>query len=116
MTTVDGPRWGLAVLCCAVSLSAAGASARQSKPQPKPQDPVEPARAALRTLQFDKAITLLNGAGNAGNADAQYLLALMYLGAVHWPMPRKTVQPLRPTCSWRWAPMRAPWTRPAPAR
>ncbi len=53
--------------------------------QVKPQDPVEPARAALRTLQFDKAIALLNGAGNAGNADAQYLLALIYLNGVGVP-------------------------------
>ncbi|HEY4970414.1 MAG TPA: hypothetical protein VII35_10940, partial [Steroidobacteraceae bacterium] len=67
-----------AALCCAMSLSAAAA-------QPKhvaPKDPLEPARAALRTLQFDKAITLLSTAGDAGNADAQYLLGLMYLNGV----------------------------------
>ncbi len=46
------------------------------------KDPLEPARAALRTLQFDKAITLLGTAGDAGNADAQYLLGLMYLNGV----------------------------------
>src|ERR1700685_859659 len=68
----------LAALCCAMSLAAAAA-------QPKrvaPKDPLEPARAALRTLQFDKAITLLGAAGDAGNADAQYLLGLMYLNGV----------------------------------
>src|SRR5580692_8548116 len=81
MMTLDGARVRIAALCCAISLSAYGAPAKQIKPQ----DPVEPARAALRTLQFDKAIALLNGAGNAGNADAQYLLALMYLNGVGIP-------------------------------
>src|SRR6266850_1496413 len=81
MTSIDGARLRFAALCCAISLSANGAPAKQSKPQ----DPVEPARAALRMLQFDKAITLLNGAGNAGNANAQYLLALMYLNGVGVP-------------------------------
>ncbi len=51
-----------AALCCAVSLSAAGAP---GKP-PAHKDPLEPARAALRTLQFDKAIALFNAAGNDG--------------------------------------------------
>src|SRR5258708_27713277 len=86
MTTIDGARIDgarvrFAALCCAISLSAFGAPAKQAKAQ----DPVEPARAALRTLQFDKAITLLNGAGNAGNADAQYLLALIFLNGVGVP-------------------------------
>src|SRR3984957_12315522 len=81
MTTIDGTRMRFAALCCVISLSASGAPAKQVKPQ----DPVEPARAALRTLQFDKAIALLNGAGNAGNAKAQYLLALMYLNGVGIP-------------------------------
>ena len=71
-------RGSIAALCCIISLSAAAAPARQSKPK----DPLEPARAALRTLQFNKAIELLSGAGNAGNADAQYLLGLMYLNGV----------------------------------
>ena len=82
MTTIDGARVRVAALCCAISLSAYGAPPAK---QVKPRDPVEPARAALRTLQFDKAISLLNGAGNAGNADAQYLLALMYLNGVGVP-------------------------------
>src|ERR1700692_2432807 len=83
MTTLSGARVKFAALCCAISLSAGGAPAKQAK---KPQDPVEPARAALRTLQFDKAIALLNGAGNAGNVDAQYLLALIYLNGVGVPV------------------------------
>src|SRR5260221_8968934 len=78
MTTIDGARVPIAALCCAISLSAYGAPAKQAKPK----DPLEPARAALRTLQFDKAIALLHAAGNAGNADAQYLLGLIYLNGV----------------------------------
>src|ERR1700732_5502354 len=81
MTAIDGARVRFAALCCAISLSAGAAAPKQSKPQ----DPVEPARAALRTLQFGKAITLLNGAGNAGNVNAQYLLALIYLNGVGVP-------------------------------
>src|ERR1700732_48879 len=71
-------RVSIAALCCIISLSAAGAPAKQNKPK----DPLEPARAALRTLQFSKAIDLLNSAGSAGNAGAQYLLGLMYLNGV----------------------------------
>src|SRR6202521_2318841 len=81
MTTIDGARMRFAALCCAISMSAGGAPAKQAKPQ----DPGEPARAALRTLQYDKAIALLNGAGNAGNTNAQYLLALIYLNGVGVP-------------------------------
>src|ERR1700685_928621 len=81
MTAIDGARMRIAAVCCAISLSAGGAPVKP----PKPQDPVEPARAALRLLQFDKAVALLNGAGVAGNADAQYLLALIYLNGVGVP-------------------------------
>jgi ankyrin repeat protein len=45
-------------------------------------DPLEPARAALRTLQFSRAIELLSAAGTGGNPEAQYLLGLMYLNGV----------------------------------
>src|ERR1700732_4094331 len=77
-------RFLIAALCCAMSLSAATAHAQAAAPAKHvaPKDPLEPARAALRTLQFDKAITLLRTAGDAGNADAQYLLGLMYLNGV----------------------------------
>jgi ankyrin repeat protein len=78
MTTLRALRGSVAALCCAVSLCAAAAPAKYDKIK----DPLEPARAALRTLQFNKAIELLNAAGNAGNADAQYLLGLMYLNGV----------------------------------
>src|ERR1019366_1473610 len=71
-------RFAIAALCCVVSLGAAALTAKQTKPK----DPLEPARAALRTLQFNKAIELLGAARSAGNADAQYLLGLMYLNGV----------------------------------
>src|SRR5579859_4134923 len=68
----------LLALCCAFALSAANAAPQLSAAK----DPLEPARAALRTLQFDKAIRLLGAAVNSGNPDAQYLLGLMYLNGV----------------------------------
>ena len=68
----------IAALCCLIGLCAAAAPAKPVKPK----DPLEPARAALRTLQFNKAIELLGAAGTGGNADAQYLLGLMYLNGV----------------------------------
>ena len=45
-------------------------------------DSLEPARAALRTLQFNRALQLLTTAATAGNPEAQYLLGLMYLNGV----------------------------------
>src|ERR1700692_1851581 len=68
----------MAAAGCAISLLTAAAPAKHTKPA----DPLEPARAALRTLQFDKAIAILTTAGNAGNGDAQYLLGLIYLNGV----------------------------------
>jgi uncharacterized protein len=67
----------IAALCCVIGLAAAAAPPKQPV-----KDPLEPARAALRTLQFDKAISLLDAAGTKGNADAQYLLGLIYLNGV----------------------------------
>ena len=64
--------------CCAVGLSTAWAGASLTGAA----DPLEPARAALRTLQFSKAIDLLGAAGSAGNPDAEYLLGLIYLNGV----------------------------------
>src|SRR6202795_305217 len=78
MLTPHRARRLIAALCCALSLSAAAAPAKHVAPK----DPLEPARAALRTLQFDKAIALLSAARDAGHADAQYLLGLMYLNGV----------------------------------
>ncbi len=47
-----------------------------------PKDRLEPAREALRTLQFERAASLLDAAGRSGDAEAQYLLGLMYLNGV----------------------------------
>lgn len=65
-------------LCGIIGLSAAAAAPGQVRAK----DPLEPARAALRTLQFAKAIELLSAAGSAGNPDARYLLGLIYLNGV----------------------------------
>jgi len=46
------------------------------------KDALEPARAALRTLQYDKAVAFLSVAGKAGNPAADTLLGLMYLNGV----------------------------------
>ena len=64
-------------LLLALALPAAAAQTSAA-----PKDPLEPARAALRTLRFDEAIRLLGAAADAGSADAQYLLGLMYLNGV----------------------------------
>ena len=78
MKTRRDPLGPIAALCCALSLSVAQAATRPGAAK----DPLEPARAALRTLQFDKAIQLLGAGANADNPDAQYLLGLMYLNGV----------------------------------
>jgi ankyrin repeat protein len=71
-------RVSLALLCCVIGLTAAAAPAIQAKSK----DSLEAARAALRTLQFNKAIELL---GADGSAPAQYLLGLVYLNGVGVP-------------------------------
>ena len=73
--------WILTGLGCA-SAAAAPHSAKTAVRQ----DALEPARAALRTLQFEKATALLTALGNAGNPDAEYLLGLMYLNGVGVPL------------------------------
>src|SRR5258707_624016 len=81
--------WPLLASCliaapwCASAVGAPGSV----KPTPRQvstaqQIALEPARAALRTLQFDKAAALLTTLGNAGNPQAEYLLGLMYLNGV----------------------------------
>jgi ankyrin repeat protein len=68
----------------ALFLSVAACTAVAAAPahRPAPPDALEPARAALRSLQFDQAIRLLTSAGDAGDRDAKYLLGLMYLNGV----------------------------------
>src|SRR5450631_448189 len=78
MSKINHRCWRTIALCCAFSISATAAPAKQAKPK----DPLEPARAALRTLRFSRAIELLSAASNAGNADARYILALIYLNGV----------------------------------
>jgi ankyrin repeat protein len=85
------------LFCIIASLWCAGAvgAAVAAKPS-APQDALEPARAALRTLQFDKAAALLTALGNAGNPDAEYLLGLMYLnGVAVMPDPARGVTLIR---------------------
>jgi len=72
-----------AAFCLILCLFAAAASGKDLKD--RRADPLEPARAALRTLQYDKAIALLQPASIAGNAAAQYLLGLIYLNGVGIP-------------------------------
>jgi TPR repeat protein len=65
-------RGSIAALWLALSLSAAAAQPKYTAVK----DPLEPARAALRTLQFNRAIDLLQSAAHGGNPEAQYLLGL----------------------------------------
>ena len=82
MNATRGRHLILAALYGAFSLSAAAAPAPAPAATSTRADALEPARAALRTLQFDKAVALLRVAGDAGNADAQYMLGLIYLNGV----------------------------------
>ncbi|HEX3397438.1 MAG TPA: ankyrin repeat domain-containing protein [Steroidobacteraceae bacterium] len=67
----------IATLCGAPAHHAMAAAPRTAT-----SDPLEPARAALRTLQFQQALALLDIAQRSGNAEAEYLLGLMYLNGV----------------------------------
>ena len=69
-----------AVCCCLFSALNIAAPAAPGR------DPLEPARAALRTLQFNTAMNLLRAGANASNPGAQYLLGLMYLSGVGTPV------------------------------
>jgi ankyrin repeat protein len=74
-------RSGLWLTCAFLSIgSSIVASAAPSAGSSK--RPLEPAYAALRSLQFSRALSLLSEAVDTGNADAQYLLGLMYLNGV----------------------------------
>ena len=66
--------------CLAISLLASALFAKEAPSSAK--DPLEPALAALRTLQYQRAIGLFDTAANAGNTRAQYLLGLIYLNGV----------------------------------
>src|SRR5258708_26286032 len=81
--------WPLLAWCLIAAPWCTGAVGAPGSVKPTPrqvstaeQIALEPARAALRTLQFDKAVALLTAPGNAGNPEAEYLLGLMYLNGV----------------------------------
>jgi ankyrin repeat protein len=74
------------LLAAALTAAAGVGFAAPSAPPPRrplPADLLEPAHAALRALQFAKAIQLLTDMH--GDADAQHLLGLMYLNGVGVP-------------------------------
>ena len=65
-------------ICCAFGAAAAAPPPDHSRAK----HALEPAYAALRSLQFTRAVGLLSDSTNAGNPEAQYLLGLMYLNGV----------------------------------
>ena len=71
--------WPPARAAAAAAVAAPASAAARASPA---RDPVETARAALRTLQFDKAVAALRPAAEAGNAKAESLLGLIYLNGV----------------------------------
>src|SRR5258708_36634427 len=78
--------WPLLAWCLIAAPWCTGAVGAPGSVKPTPrqvstaeQIALEPARSALRTLQFDKAVALLTAPGNAGNPEAEYILGLMYL-------------------------------------
>jgi ankyrin repeat protein len=66
------------VIACILSAPATGAPAKNDTAT----DALEPVHAALRTLQFDRAIELLGSARYSALPEAQYLLGLMYLNGI----------------------------------
>lgn len=72
----------LGLWCAGAVAARGGVKPTAQQVQTAQQAALEPARAALRTLQFDKARALLTTLGNAGNPEAEYLLGLMYLNGV----------------------------------
>ena len=76
------PSRALALLCCCLpsagTLVWAAAATAPSKAPPQ----LEAARVALRTHQPSQAASLLRTTADAGNAEAQYLLGLLYLSGV----------------------------------
>jgi ankyrin repeat protein len=76
MTRGAAPRCLFAAAIMWMAALASAAPARHTLPD----DPLAPAHAALRSLQFAKAVQLLGDLHN--NAAAQYLLGLIYLNGV----------------------------------
>ncbi len=65
-------RYAARALCLSLVAVAGVAAARAPA-----ADSLEPARAALRSLRFDRAARLLSAAADAGDADADYLLGMI---------------------------------------
>jgi ankyrin repeat protein len=63
----------LCACACAAAAVSSGAAAKEA---------LEPAREALRTLQFGRAVELLSAAAKSGDPEAEYLLALVYMNGV----------------------------------
>ncbi len=72
----SSPRLAFIAAVCTMTLGAIAAPAGT-----RAHDPLDPARAALRSLQFAKALEILGPLARA-NADAQYLLGLMALNGI----------------------------------
>ena len=71
---------GVALLACLLPAAARAAHTPAPAARRPLTDPLAAPHAALRELQFSRAIQLLNNL--PGNADAQYLLGTMYLNGV----------------------------------
>src|SRR5437763_16576024 len=75
------PRAALLAVLGMLAVGAALAAPRQfSRP-----DPLEGVKTAIRLKKFAEAATALQKLAGAGNADAQYMLAVFYLNGVNGP-------------------------------
>src|SRR2546430_7570345 len=75
------PRAALLAVLGMLAVGAALAAPRQfSRP-----DPLEGVKTAIRLKKFAEAATALQKLASAGNADAQYMLAVFYLNGVNGP-------------------------------
>ena len=82
MSPIPPTRRRQAASCGTLMLALALLSSAVAMSRTVKEDPLEPARSALRLLQFDRAIERLSALARAGNPRAEHLLALMYLNGV----------------------------------
>ncbi|TLY72895.1 MAG: SEL1-like repeat protein, partial [Gammaproteobacteria bacterium] len=68
----------IGVLAAGVALAAPGQFSRAA-------DPLEGVKTAIRLKNFTEAATALQRLAAAGNAEAQYMLAVFYLNGVNGP-------------------------------
>src|SRR3989440_12397355 len=79
------PRPALLAVLGVLAVGAAMAATRQfSRP-----DPLEGVKTAIRLKKFAEAATALQKLAGAGNAQAQYMLAVFYLNGVNGPRDPK---------------------------